>query len=87
MLPNVISPVPNVAGIAVEVQKSGCAPRCVSRLADKEHVQLCAIPALEKSRKCFFYVNHLAFMKRLSKGKLKIAGVGTKTRECGGCSG
>ena len=26
-------------------------------------------------------------MKRLSKGKLKIAGVGTKTRECGGCSG
>ena len=36
---------------------------------------------------CLFNINHLAFMKRLSKGKLKIAGVGTKTRECGGCSG
>ena len=30
---------------------------------------------------------NLAFMKRLSKGRLKMAGVGTKTREWGGCSG
>ena len=39
-----VSPVANIASIAMEVEESGCALRCVAGLPNQEHVQLSAIP-------------------------------------------
>ena len=76
------SPVANIASVAMEVQESGCSLRCIAGLPDQEHVQLSAIPVSTKTNSTVRKEKkNLAFMKRLSKGRLKMAGVGTKTRE------